>query len=348
MTRSFDPLFSDTMTLVTGSPVGHDRAAAVPDRSATDRLAAVLDGLQVRGAIFLHGRYTEGWTYRSAPGQDVAAMLAPGAGRVLLFHVVAQGRCWVAIDGGERCWADAGDVIVLPYGDTHEMGGTADADVVDIRMLMDPPPWTELPLIEHGGGGESTHVVCGYLECDDPLFDPALQVFPPVFVVRPTGAAAAWVRASVDFATGQTTRVEDRFAVPTTIPQVLLVEILRLHLASAPAAGRGFVHALSDPVVAPTMALIHEEPGRKWTVAELAGRQNVSASQLDEHFRAALGMPPIRYLTSWRMHLAQELLRSTDLGVATIARRVGYASEEAFSRAFKRKFDEPPSVWRRR
>jgi transcriptional regulator GlxA family with amidase domain len=108
------------------------------------------------------------------------------------------------------------------------------------------------------------------------------------------------------------------------------------------------VLALGDPVVAPAMALIHDEPGRKWTVAELAARQNVSVSLLDERFRAALGMPPIRYLTSWRMHLAQEMLRGTDLGVATIARRVGYDSEEAFSRAFKRKFDEPPSVWRRR
>jgi AraC-like DNA-binding protein len=334
---------------MSGSLADHDRAAAVPDRSPTEQLTAVLNRLQLRGAIFLHGRYTEGWGYRSAPGQDVAAMLAPGAERLLLFHVVAEGRCWIAIDGSERVWAEAGDVVVIPYGDTHEMGGSDEAEVVDIRMLMNPPPWTEMPFIVHGGGGDSTHVVCGYLQCDDPLFDPVLQVFPKVFVVRPTGPAAAWVRASIDYATGQTTRVaDDRFEVPTTIPQLLLVEVLKLHLASAPAAGRGFVRALSDQVVAPAMALIHHEPARKWTVAELAAAQNVSVSLLDERFRAALGMPPIRYLTSWRMHLAQELLLGTDLGVATIARRVGYDSEEAFSRAFKRKFDQPPSVWRQR
>jgi AraC-like DNA-binding protein len=336
------------MTLVPGSLSAHDRAAAVPDRSPTEQLAAVLDRLQLRGAIFLHGRYTEGWSYRSAPGEDAAAMLAPGAERVLLFHVIAEGRCWVAVDGEDRLWAEQGDVVVLPYGDTHRMGGVEDAEVVDIRLLMSPPPWTEMPLIEHGGGGASAHVVCGYLQCDDPLFDPAMQVFPRAFVVRPIGAAAAWVRASIDYATGQITQVaEDRFEAPVTIPRLLLVEVLKLHLASAPAAGRGFVLALSDPVVAPAMALVHDEPARKWTVAELAARQNVSASLLDERFRAALGMPPIRYLTSWRMHLAQELLTGTDLGVATIARRVGYESEEAFSRAFKRKYDVPPSVWRR-
>jgi AraC-like DNA-binding protein len=214
---------------------------------------------------------------------------------------------------------------------------------------MTPPPWAEMPFINHGGGGEPTHVVCGYLECDDPLFDPSLAAFPPVFVVRPSGAAADWVRASVEFATGQITKgSDDRFATPTMLPRLLLVEVLKIHLASAPAAERGFVRALSDPIVAPAMALIHGAPERKWTVAELAAEGNVSVSLLDERFRAALGMPPIRYLTSWRMHLAQDLLLGTTLGVATIARRVGYESEEAFSRAFKRKYDIPPSIWRTR
>ena len=312
-------------------------------------LDGVLERLQIRGAIFLHGRYTECWAYRSAPGQDAAAMLAPGAARVVLFHVVATGRCWVAVEGGEKHWADAGDVIVLPYGDTHHMGGIDDAELVDIRLLMTPPPWAEMPFINHGGGGEPTHVVCGYLECDDPLFDPSLAAFPPVFVVRPSGTAADWVRASVEFATGQITKgSDDRFATPTMLPRLLLVEVLKIHLASAPAAERGFVRALSDPTVAPAMALIHGAPERKWTVAELAAEGNVSVSLLDERFRAALGMPPIRYLTSWRMHLAQDLLLGTTLGVATIARRVGYESEEAFSRAFKRKYDIPPSIWRTR
>lgn len=312
-----------------------------------DALADALDHLSLQGAIFLHGRYTEGWAYRSLPGHDAAALLAPGADRVLLFHVVASGRCWVAVDGGDRHWAEAGDVIVLPYGAAHEMGGSAEAEVVDIGRLVAPPPWEEMPCINHGGGGSDTHVICGYLSCDEPLFDPALQAFPPVFVVRPTGTAAAWVRASVDYATGQITKVaDDRFETPTTIPRLLLAEILKLHLGSAPAAEQGFVRALSDPIVASAMALIHDDPARKWTVAELAGRGNVSVSLLDERFRAVLGMPPIRYLTSWRMHLAQALLTGTDLGVATIARQVGYESEEAFSRAFKRKFTIPPSVWR--
>ena len=127
---------------------------------------------------------------------------------------------------------------------------------------------------------------------------------------------------------------------------MLLIEVIKLHLSSAPASDQGFATALRDPVVGPAMALIHEAPERKWTVADLAAAVNVSVSQLDERFRDTLGVPPIRYLTGWRMHVAQDLLTSTDLGVAAIARRVGYESEEAFSRAFKRAHGEAPSVWR--
>ena len=335
----------------------HDPAPAVADQDATAALLEALNRLHVRGAIFLHGRYSEPWAYRSVPKLDAAAILAPGAARVVLFHVVASGRCWVEVEGadwpgrqpGVRHWADAGDVVVLPYGDAHLMGGVEDAELVDMTTLLSPPPWESMPFIELGEGGESTHVVCGYMTCDDPLFDPAMRALPPLFVVRPTGAAASWVRASIEFATGQVTKVaDDRFEAPPMLPQLLLVEVLKLHLASAPTSEVGFVTALRDPVAAPAMALIHADPARKWSVADLASAVNVSVSHLDERFRKTVGIPPIRYLTGWRMHLAQELLIGTDLGVASIARRVGYESEEAFSRAFKRQFEVAPSIWRQR
>lgn len=335
---------------MTGPLRDHDRGTGDADHDAGTALAAGVDQLHLQGAIFLQGRYSEAWAYRSVPGRDAAAMLAPGSPRVVLFHVVATGRCWIEVEGvGERYWADAGDVIVLPYGDTHLMGGEAEATPVELQAVLPAPPWQRMPMIEHGGGGGPTELVCGYLSCDDPVFDPAMGVLPRVFVVRPSGPAATWVRASIDYAYQQITMVDGfHFRAPTRLPQLVLIEVLKLHLASAPVAERGFVQALRDPVVAAAMSLVHAAPARKWSVAELAASVNVSVSVLDERFRRALGMPPIRYLTGWRMHLAQDLLSSTDLGVATIARRVGYESEEAFSRAFRRKYDAPPSVWRAR
>ena len=155
------------------------------------------------------------------------------------------------------------------------------------------------------------------------------------------------MRASIQYALDQTSQVAaDRIEAPTRIPELLLVEMLKLHLSGAPAAGSGWLAALRDPVLAPALAALHGSPEQKWSVAELARVAAVSPSLLDERFRAVLGVAPIRYLTGWRMHLAEDLLRSTDLGLVTVARKTGYESEEAFSRAFKRAHGEAPSVWR--
>jgi AraC-like DNA-binding protein len=135
-------------------------------------------------------------------------------------------------------------------------------------------------------------------------------------------------------------------AIPSRLPELLLIEVLRLHLATAPAIERGWLAALQDPVLNPALAALHAEPERRWTVTELASAAAVSRSLLDERFRDVLGRSPIRYLTEWRMHLAEDLLASTDLGVAAVARRVGYDADEAFSRAFKRAHGESPSQWR--
>ena len=131
----------------------------------------------------------------------------------------------------------------------------------------------------------------------------------------------------------------------TRLPELLLIEMLRLHLRTAPAAERGWLAALRDPVLAPAMRVIHAAPDRRWTVAALAARSGVSRSLLDGRFRDVLGLSPIRYLNDWRMHIAEDLLATTEATVATIARRVGYDSEEAF-RAFKRARGCPPSLWR--
>jgi AraC-like DNA-binding protein len=321
----------------------------VTDGRAPGALDAALGRLKLDGAIFFRGEFTEAWSYESPPADaDFAASLGRSADHLILFHIVARGTCWVSLPDGERHRAREGDVVVLPYGDPHRMGGDEPAAVVPIFSLLDPPPWDSLPVLRHGAGGGRTDVVCGYLESKDPLFDPRMRSLPPIFVVRPPeGPLARWVRSSVEYA------LELSAAAPSAehtrgarLPELVLVEVLRLHLASAPAVERGWIGAVRDPVLAPALARLHAEPERKWTVAELAAESTVSRSLLDERFRHTLGLSPIRYLTEWRMHLATELLASTDLGVAQVARRVGYDSEEAFSRAFKRKTGSAPSTWR--
>ena len=329
---------------MTSARPDHDRDTAAVDRSALSRALAQI---QLSGAIFLHSEYTEAWAYESMASHDVAAVLAPDAAQIVIFHVVVSGSCWVEA-GSDKVWAHAGDVIVLPYNDQHRMGGHEAAEPVPVSQLIDPPPWHAIPHIVHGLGGARSELVCGFLACDDRLFDPRMGVFPPVFVVTPpAGPVRAWVRASSDLVLQQTRQVaDDRIAAPTDIPQLLLREVLKLHLSNAPATATGWLAALHDAVVAPALAAIHGDPGRKWTLADLAREAIVSSTLLDERFRSVLGLAPIRYLTGWRMHVAEDLLRTTTLPVATIAPRVGYESEEAFSRAFKRHHGLAPSGWR--
>ena len=311
-------------------------------------LDSALDYLHLEGALFFRSELTEPFEFESTP-LALADALVPGADRLTLFHIVASGSCWVAVDDGVRYWAAEGDVIVMPYGDHYVMGGEGAAQCVSILALLDPLPWTVIPVLRHGGGGRRTEVVCGYMHSTDPLFDPSMRALPPVFVVRlPNGPAAEWVRASIDYALADAAPPSNRSSNATAmrLPELVLTEVLRAHLTTAPAIDHGWIAALHDPVLAPALAALHQGPDRHWTVAALASHVATSRSSLDDRFRQLLGQSPIRYLTAWRMHLANDLLATTELPVFTIARRVGYDAEEAFSRAFKRERGLSPSHWR--
>jgi AraC-like DNA-binding protein len=315
------------------------------DRARAQPFDDALDHMRLEGAIFMRAEYSERWALADQGGPMFAAMMHPGAERLILFHVVASGRCWVSTPDGERTWASAGEVIVVPYGDVFTMGGAEAVEPVSIMSVVAPPPWTEMPVVRHGGGGPRTDIVCGCLYSEDPLFDPALKAFPPVFVVRPPeGPARSWFDASIEYALDESS-TGGRIRT-TKLPELLLVEVLRLHLADAPSSGQGWFAAVRDPMLAPAMMAVHGAPERKWTVDDLAAEAAVSRSSLHDRFREVLGLSPMRYVNEWRMRVAQELLRTTEVTVAVIARRVGYDSEEAFSRAFKRTHGQSPSVWR--
>jgi AraC-like DNA-binding protein len=311
-------------------------------------LQSALEQLRLDGALFFRSELTDAFEFESSP-LALADALHPGAERLILFHIVSRGSCWVAVEDGERYWAHEGDVIVMPYGDRYVMGGEGRAECASILTLLDAPPWEVMPILRHGGGGARTDIVCGYLYSDDPLFDPAIRALPPVFVVRvPDGPAASWVHASIDYAIDEAAPPSNlsRSPLAMKLPELVLIEVLRVHLATAPAVDHGWLAALRDPVLAPALSLLHNSPERRWTVADLASRSAVSRSVLSARFREVLGRSPIRYLAQWRMHLARELLATTDATVASVARRVGYDSEEAFSRAFKREHRIAPSRWR--
>lgn len=325
-----------------------DPPDSVAQTAMADLLADVLATIRLAGAIFLRAEYTAPWAYESPPPDVLTGILHPEAKRLILFHIIAEGRCEIRVQGGEHLTACAGEVVVLPYGEQHVMGSDEQTPPVPIGSLLPAPPWQEFPVIRYGGGGGKTSVVCGYLHCDDPIFDPVARALPPLFSVRPpAGPAAAWVAASIQYAleaSGGPQSKSSRVAV--RLPELLFLEVLRLYVEGAPPHLGSRLAALHDPVVGPALVALHGEPARKWTAEELAWQVACSRSTLNERFARHLGRAPMQYLSDWRLHLAAGLLRDTALAVAEVGHRVGYESEEAFNRAFKRAMGAPPAQWR--
>jgi AraC-like DNA-binding protein len=319
-----------------------------------DLVADVLATIRLSGALFLRAEYTAPWAYESASCADMIDFFHLRTTRLILFHIINEGQCWLRLSNGEKLRVSAGEVVVLPYGHDHVMANTATRSIptAPITSVMPPPPWQQFSQINAGGGGTRTSVICGYLACDDPFFDPLIGTLPPVFSVRPPdGPAAAWVQASIQYALNAATGHQPApQSVAIRLPELLFSEVLRLYAESGHDVGHdvgtGWLAALRDPIVGRALLELHAEPAHKWTLDELARRVASSRSTLNERFVRLLGRAPMRYLSEWRLQVAADLLRKTNLSAATVAFRVGYESEQAFNRAFKRAVGSPPAQWR--
>ncbi len=316
-----------------------------------DLVSDVLSTVRLSGAIFLRAEYTDPWAYESPSPNDLKQILWPQAHRLILFHIIAEGSCWVRASSGEVVHVDAGEVVVLPYGHMHVMSSDeSERPITPISAFMPGLPWVEFPVLRYGGGGEQTKVVCGYLHCDDPIFDPVFEALPTVFSVKPpAGPAAAWVAASIQYALDASTRpAKQPTGLALRLPELLFSEVMRLYMESDPSLQTGWLAALRDPIVGSALVELHADPARRWTVEELARRVACSRSALNDRFVRLLGRAPMQYLVDWRLQLAADLLRTTTLNVLAVALQVGYESEEAFNRAFKRALGCPPGQWRQR
>jgi hypothetical protein len=239
----------------------------------------VLGMLRLTGAIVLRAEFSHPWAYESPWALELSRILALGAERLVLFHIVAEGTCIVRLESGLEAVAGPGDVIMLPYGDRHLMGTGELADPATAATLMRPPPWSTFPVLRWGGGGMPTTLVCGYLRCDDSLFDPVVRALPSLFTVTPpSGPPAAWVAASIQYAlqaTGQPLPSEGGLGL--RLSELVLTEVLRLYLRSRPRDVGGLFAAVQDPHVGRALAVVHAAPARRWTVGERPARRPARA-----------------------------------------------------------------------
>jgi len=324
-------------------------ARRVPQNPRMDALSELLQVVRLSGAIFLHARFTAPWSYPSPRADRVLPLLEPGAERMVIFHLVSDGACTVELPGEPAVRLEAGDVVLLPQGDAHRLcsrPGVAPARIPRLEVLL-----AQLPAeLQHGGGGEPCRLVCGYMACDDRVAHMLFDGLPRVLRVRLRGSGAgAWLEASVRYALTEVGATRPGgSSVLARLAEVLFIEILRCHMNEQGANARGWLAASRDRVVGAALAAMHARPAEDWTLEALAGAASTSRSVLAERFQQMLGVAPMQYLTQWRLQLAAQRLRTSNASLIEVANEVGYQTDTALSRAFRREYGLPPATWRRR
>ena len=317
-----------------------------------DALSDVLRSVRLEGACYITAEFTAPWCIRGELGlESVRARLAD-AEHVAFFHFLTEGRCKVRLaEGGETLEAAAGDLILFPQEGRHQMGTDLQLAPMerDADISPDPGSGAQCFHLRHGGGGEVTRFVCGYLALGRAVFRPVFQSLPRIVCIPiGDGPAAAMLRELFQAGVRESAAARPGgSSVLAKVAELLFVEALRRHVERLPPGGSGWLAGVRDPQVGRALALLHDDPGRAWTVDDLAREAALSRSALAERFTALVGEPPMQYLTRWRLALAAQMLRAGRDSVGRIAEKSGYESEAAFSRAFKREFGDPPASWRR-
>ena len=318
---------------------------------SADTLSTVLDAVRLNGAVFFSIEATAPWVAEAPPSAVIGPRVMPSAGHVIEYHVIARGRAWGGIVGGEAVELEAGDVIVFPHGDPHTMSSAPGMRAHPRIELHQRPNDLQLPfpLTFGGTGPRDVHVVCGFLGCDAHPFNPLLASLPRMLVARgDRDDADDSIRQFIQLAVRESaTKRLGGECILARLSELMFVEVLRRHLNALPSGAGGWLGGLRDPVAGRALALLHAEPARDWSLEELARRAGASRSTLADRFTQLVGQPPMQYLTRWRMQVAAGLLARCDSSVATVAERVGYDSEAAFSRAFKKHAGASPGAWRR-
>jgi AraC-like DNA-binding protein len=316
-----------------------------------DALSDVLRVARLTGGVFLHAEFFEPWCMAARVGPEHCTPALGPASHLILYHYVVEGelRIRVGDQGGEGLRLGAGDVVLLPRNDEHLVGSNLTLPPVAGADIIQPPKDGGLFSIRHGGSGRRTSMICGFLGCDCTDENPVLSTLPALLKLdAEQGGAAEWIRSTFQYAAEEVASGRPGSeTVLGKLSELLFVEAVRRYAEALPQGQTGWLAGLRDPYVARALALLHRDITRPWTVDEIGREVGLSRSALADRFISLIGMPLMHYLASWRMQVASQKLRNTNASLAQVADSVGYGSEAALSRAFKKAFGTAPATWRR-
>jgi AraC-like DNA-binding protein len=314
-----------------------------------DAFSEILSGVKLSGAVFFTAEFSAPWGFSAPASKVLAEKVAPGAAHLVLYHLLIDGDGFVEMEDRQSVVLSPGDVVIFPHGDPHHMSsGKGTRPPFPNYGITAKIKARDLSPLRAGGGGAVSKFVCGYMTCDPHLSRPILNGLPAVFKVNVRmDSSGHWLETSIMHLVEEAVsgRVGSE-AMLAKLSEALFVDTLRRYVDSLPEQHSGWLAGARDPIVGRSLALLHGRVAHPWTIADLADEVGISRSALVERFSRYLAEPPMTYLTRWRLQLAAESLKKTSRGVADIAADIGYESEAAFSRAFKREFGQPPCQYR--
>ncbi|MCB1739000.1 MAG: AraC family transcriptional regulator [Gammaproteobacteria bacterium] len=324
-----------------------------PVGAESDLLSNVLETVRLRGSLFF--LWEPGWPFATSvpDGSQVAPLLIPDADQLASYHIVLEGPCWGAVSGEAPVRLESGDILLIPRGDPYVISSEPQApdatQAAAITAFFRLLAVGELPpVVRNGGEGpRRNRLICGFLGCDMRPFNPLLGVLPRLLRLPATASDGTPLAAMLEFAVREARQGGDGGrCVLLRLSELMFVEVIRRYLRTLPAQQHGWLKGLSDPVVGRALSLMHGSVARAWSLDALAGAVGTSRTTLAERFTLLTGEPPMQYLTRWRMQVAARALSDGHKKVYAVAREVGYESEAAFSRAFKRIVGMTPARWR--
>jgi AraC-like DNA-binding protein len=318
-----------------------------------DPLSDVLRNVKLSGALFFVVEATSPWCVAVPEARAFHAILFRRARHLISYHIVVEGSGYASVPGQRPKPFAAGDILVIPHGDAYRIesfpGAAPEFDREGTLRFFRDMMSGRLPFVvtEGGGGDPPARFVCGFLGCDARPFNPLLAQLPGLLLIRPVAGRKDLLGQLVELTLAEMQCSRSGGAsVRLGLSELLFVEAIRRHIEALPEGETGWLAGLRDPGVGRALAALHARPHARWTLETLAREAGVSRSVLAERFAALVGHPPMQYLTNWRMQLAARLLADGGGKVSAVAFEVGYRSEAAFSRSFKRAVGMSPSSWR--
>lgn len=304
---------------------------------ASDPLGETLHLLRLTGTLYCRSELTAPW----------GVVMPPFEGS-MMFHIVTAGRCWLEVEGTEPRELRRGSLALVPHGQGHTIRSSPEVETEPLFDLPVEQVSDRYEILRHGGGGELTHMTCGVVRFDHVAAEHLVDLLPKVLQVETWDLdEGSWLQSTLRFISREARVLRPGGeTVITRLADILVIQMIRSWIDSAPEAEEGWLGALRDRQVGRALAAMHRQPANEWSVESLAREVGMSRSAFSARFTQLVGEPVMRYLTRWRMRLARTHLREKSESLATLAHQVGYQSEAAFCRAFKREFGVPPGSLR--